>query len=67
MFPRPIAHTLGNLKEKHQVLGPQIECVVGPPKVKAAVRAELALGVLVRVALVSLLTRPHDCFDMMIV
>jgi hypothetical protein len=55
MLPRPIVHALGDLKEKHQVLGPQIESIVGSPKVKAAVRAQLALGVLARMPLVGLL------------
>lgn len=54
MLPRLIVHALSDLKETDQVLGAQIESVVGTPKIKTAGRAKIALSVLTCVAPVGL-------------
>src|SRR5438309_196717 len=46
MEPGRIVHTFPEFDERHEILGPQVEFVVGPGEVEAAVRWQLSLSVL---------------------
>ena len=48
--PGLVVHALGDLQEQEQVLRPQVQLALRPAEVEAAVRRQLALGVLAAVA-----------------